>query len=115
MSTLFLVPDAAPNNATITALNWTSIKVKWQNVPKYFQNGIILGYRIQVFNTSEMSLLQEIVVGPYQFSTFINGLEPITNFSVSIKAFTSVGDGVPFNDFKMTHEERKYIYDIKES
>ena len=75
-------------------------------MPEEFRNGIILGYKIQIFNSTS-SLLQEFVRWPFQHSMLITGLEAFTNYTVHVGAFTSVGYGVPFAVVQQTDEERK--------
>lgn len=41
-----IVPSAGPGNVTANATSSTTIVVRWKEVPKLHQNGIIEGYKI---------------------------------------------------------------------
>ena len=87
----FSVPSQPPTDVTVTVLDSTGISVHWGPVSQIDQNGIITHYQVEytssistaAFNTTLMSLP-------------INGLEEYTEYTLRIRAFTSVGGG-PFS------------------
>lgn len=57
------------------------------------QNGIILGYRISLFDAVGKSLRNVTVMNFNQLSNQFQDLEVWTNYSVKMCAFTSKGNG----------------------
>ena len=57
------------------------------------QNGIILGYRVSLFDAGGSSLRNETVMDFNQLSHQFQDLEVWTNYSVKMCAFTSKGNG----------------------
>lgn len=91
-------PASPPHNVETVVVSSTSILVRWNDVPPIDQNGIITDYEvlylpletfggtinIQIVNTSNMSFL-------------LDDLEEYVNYTIQVRAFTSVGPG-PFSD-----------------
>ena len=65
----------------------------WQPVIVGDQNGIILGYRVSLFDAGGSSLRNETVMNFNQLSHQFQDLEVWTNYSVKMCAFTSKGNG----------------------
>ncbi|KFM60834.1 hypothetical protein X975_15368, partial [Stegodyphus mimosarum] len=83
---------SAPTNVTISSVTNVSINIEW-NEPQPF-TGPILSYSIKKTNT--VTQLSEVI--PVQTTSYsITGLSPYTNYSVKVRAFTSVGPG-PWSD-----------------
>ena len=69
----------------------TTILVRW--LPPENENGIIIGYRIQL-RELEMNSSERIVnVSGEANSTLVNLLKPYTNYTFRMQAWTSVGLG----------------------
>ena len=90
---MFLVPSSAPPNITTLANSSTALDLLWQPVIVGDQNGIILGYRVSLFDADGSSLRNETVMNFNQLSYQFQGLEVWTNYSVKMCAFTSKGNG----------------------
>ena len=75
----------------------TEITVTWQNVVGPERNGIILGFRVHykaigqfVVDTTENV---EVVNGSDAVEKVLGSLEKFMNYSITVLAFTSKGDG----------------------
>ncbi|XP_030064382.1 neural cell adhesion molecule L1-like protein isoform X2 [Microcaecilia unicolor] len=93
-------PDAAPLNVTVEILNSTLIKVGWSKITQDQVRGHLEGYKVSWWKIR--SLLDGKRDHPeHHFLTFpgdrdsgmIPGLEPFSEYHLSIAAFNSRGDG----------------------
>jgi hypothetical protein len=93
-------PDKGPRNVIADPISSTKIKITWNSPPPEHINGINQGYRVQVwYDSSHKQLAKEATVPhngltPLQATT-IDGLSPYTDFYVTVRCYTSAGDGVP--------------------
>ncbi|XP_066294310.1 tenascin-X-like isoform X3 [Branchiostoma lanceolatum] len=83
------VPDA-PRDIVASATNPTTIRVKWHR-PRQ-TNGVLLGYKVFYKHTTDGEL-QAAVVPPNQLNHTNTDVEPMTEYVVTVSAFTSAGDG----------------------
>ena len=90
---LCLVPDSPPINITAFPFNTTAIQMHWHHVPEELQNGIILGYRVILYDKTGSYVRNITVQGLNTTSLKIGGLEVWTNYSVQVCAFTIKGNG----------------------
>ena len=78
----------------------TEIEVSWEEVPAIDENGIIVLYEIQFvpLETFDGALVTETVntSGPV-LTTNLTGLQEYVEYSISVRAYTSVGPG-PYSD-----------------
>ncbi|EEB19411.1 Down syndrome cell adhesion molecule precursor, putative [Pediculus humanus corporis] len=89
------VPSEPPQNVLCTALTAQSIQVTWTPPSVYHTHGIIQGYKIlyePTDETQDTSVRENKVVS--SISADLHGLQPYTNYSVQVLAFTRAGDGV---------------------
>lgn len=105
---LFAVPSSAPEIPKCNVLSSTSIYVTWSPVPKEGQNGKILGYKIFYAANDRFHENEDLsATTTNQYFTIENALK-FTNYTISILAYTSIGDGVKTHDiYCMTHEDGK--------
>ena len=90
------VPDSAPGNVTASALNSTSIMVRWEVLPPADRNGIITVYEVmyQPMETFGDAIGTEMRnVSGLETSVVLDGLEEFVNYTISVQAYTSVGPG----------------------
>ena len=75
----------------------TEILVTWEEVPAIDENGIIINYEIQ-FEPLEFTdvLMTETIIAA-NMSAMISGLQEYVEYSISVRAYTSVGPG-PYSD-----------------
>ena len=86
------VPSAAPEITSVEALNSTSVLVKWQVVAEDQRNGIIIHYTIHYEDTRDRKKDTKTVQAP-ALNVIINGLRQKAEYTFSILAATSKGDG----------------------
>lgn len=104
--TLEDVPSAPPQGVTCTALTSQNIQVTWQAPPKANMHGIIQGYKL-LYEPSNL----EIDYGTREtkitsaLNTVLHGLQPYTNYSVQVLAYTRAGEGVSSPVTSCTTEE----------
>uniref|UniRef100_A0A1A9WXF2 Down syndrome cell adhesion molecule n=1 Tax=Glossina brevipalpis TaxID=37001 RepID=A0A1A9WXF2_9MUSC len=104
--TLEDAPSAAPQSVTCIALTAQNIQISWQAPPKENHHGIIQGYKVlyepgnfdSEYGTRETKITSAL-------STVLHGLQPFTNYSVQVLAFTRAGEGVVSPAVSCTTEE----------
>ena len=91
----FLEPSAAPQSFTahFNATSHDSIFLSWDPLPTEDQNGIILGYLINITDISREDTLQ---FSSDTHNLTIESLRPHTTYTCLVAAYTSVGMG-PFS------------------
>ena len=94
-------PGSSPQNVAATVISSTEIQVNWTNVLEIYQNGIITEYEVMY-----ESPMFEGQLNTTNLSITLNSLEEFVNYSISVRAYTSVGPG-PYSDgiMKMTIED----------
>ena len=93
-----IVPNAPPDNVQALTRSSTAILVTWDPVPEIDRNGIIIQYEVE-FNQStftEISTSNLTTTDGSQLMVELDGLEEFVNYSVRVRAYTSVGPG-PFS------------------
>ena len=87
-------PGSAPQNVTAAVISSTEIQVKWTNVLEIDQNGIITEYEVmyEPLMTFE-GQLNTTIVNTTNLTITLNYLEEFVNYSISVRAYTSVGPG----------------------
>ena len=76
----------------------TAIMVIWEPVPEVDRNGIIIQYEVE-FNQStfsETSTSNLTTINDSQLMVELEGLEEYVEYSIRVRAYTSVGPG-PFS------------------
>ena len=93
-----LVPNAPPDNVQAITSSSTAVLVTWDPVPEIDRNGIITQYEVE-FNQStfnEISTSNLTTTNGPQLMVELEGLEEYVEYSVRVRAYTSVGPG-PFS------------------
>uniref|UniRef100_A0A8B9GMP0 Neural cell adhesion molecule L1-like protein n=1 Tax=Amazona collaria TaxID=241587 RepID=A0A8B9GMP0_9PSIT len=94
------VPDAAPSGVSVDIVNSTLIKVFWFGIPRDRVRGHLRGYKVSWWKTK--SMLDGKRHHPEKhFLTFVGdrnygmipGLEPFSEFRLTVLAYNSKGDG----------------------
>lgn len=101
------IPEAAPTNVRVMAVNSTAAKVWWKPPNPQQINGINQGYKIQAWiqNNDDEDVEHEIeakmitvppsLLDPLaEQSTIISGLEKFTEYNITVLCFTDPGDGI---------------------
>ncbi|XP_043279367.1 Down syndrome cell adhesion molecule-like protein Dscam2 isoform X3 [Venturia canescens] len=106
--TLESVPSAPPQNVVCTALTGQNIQVTWKPPPNDRVHGVIQGYKLLYEPTNDMTAeihgSRETKIA-YGLSTVLHGLDPYTNYTVQVLAYTRAGEGVSSNPVSCTTEE----------
>jgi len=90
----FLEPSSAPRNLTLMVNSSTSIVVVWDTVLPFDRNGVINTYEIEytpLENFEGRIGTNEMNVTSASRSTVLSDLQSYVNYSISIRAYTSVG------------------------
>ena len=94
---LCAVPSGYPDSIIVEPLSPNEIRVQWEPVPLIDRNGIITHYEV-VFNQSTIDTLRQSdsSFNDTELSATVGPLQPFIDYTLSVRAFTSVGAG-PFN------------------
>ncbi len=89
-----LEPATPPVNVTATATSPRSISVMWENVLEIDQNGIITMYEVlyQPLETFDGAIMTR-TMNVTERSANLTDLEEFVNYTISVRAYTSVGAG----------------------
>ena len=93
-----LVPNAPPENVQAFISSSTAILVRWDTVPEIDRNGIVILYEVE-FNQSTFSEISTSNLTTTNGSVQVvqlEGLEEYVEYSLRVRAYTSVGPG-PFS------------------
>ena len=107
------VPASPPDNVAVTVNSSTTIMVTWDSVPPIDQNGIITMYEVlyeplETFGGAIGPMFMR--VPGIQLSAVLSDVQEFVSYNISVRAYTSVGDG-PFSDsmIVMTPEDGKLL------
>jgi len=112
LSSKIAVPGSSPENVTAIAESSTEIMVSWDIVSSIDQNGIITVYEVlyQSLETfGEATGSQTRNVSGSDMTIQIMDLEEFVNYSISVRAYTSVGAG-PYSDVITITTQEDGIY-----
>ena len=99
---LFLVPGDAPSIISVMATSFSSIMLTWQ--PPRIPNGAITDYTITTLPSAPS---QPISLSGSRRSYEIQGLMAFTNYTISLSASTSAGEGPMNTTQEQTLEDGK--------
>ena len=88
-------PTSPPLNLSLVASTSTSVTLSWAPPPTQYQNGVIMGYTLQVFNSSQ-GLLRE--TNTSSNGSTVDSLHPNTTYLFKVTAMTVFGRG-PFSPY----------------
>ena len=93
-SVFFLVPDIINLNISLQNVDFQSVLVKWDPLPKYYWNGPEPSYAVKFQDISRgLNITVEIPLGTTQLNC--TQLEHFTSYSVSIMALNYLGSSLP--------------------
>lgn len=101
----------APVNVVAQSLTSTSIRVTWEEVPEINRNGIIDEYEV-CYDPLETfgGLIMEGRVNTSDLSYNISGLQEFVNYTITVRAYTSVGPGPDSEaNTEMTLEDSMFL------
>ena len=76
----------------MVAINRTAIEAEWDLPPIDFRGGFILGYKLFIQSTNG-GAERTIDITDNSTVYVVEGLQPATEYRLSVLAYTSVGDG----------------------
>ncbi|XP_060530016.1 protein sidekick isoform X3 [Cylas formicarius] len=89
------VPSFGPMNVVANATSSTTILVKWGDIPKEHQNGLIEGFKVYYAAESKSSVDYKIIPNNSTFTTTLTELRKFVTYHVQVLAYTRLGDGEP--------------------
>ena len=106
------VPASAPTDVMATVVSSTEIMVTWDIVLPIDQNGVITMYEVlyqpqETFNGAIGHLT--VNVSAPEMSVVLMDLQEYVNYTISVRAYTSVGEG-PYSEgiIELTNEDRNF-------
>ena len=107
----YAVPVSPPDNVTAVNISSTAIRVPWDPVPAIDQNGVITRYEVEYNQTTfiEVSMYNTTTVNSTTLMVDLTGLEEYVEYSIRVRAYTSVGAG-PYSNVvvEITQEDCMY-------
>ncbi|XP_058047639.1 phosphatidylinositol phosphatase PTPRQ [Ahaetulla prasina] len=89
------VPLAPPENLTVINYTYNSAWLKWDPSPR--PNGVIRKYVFNISENNSQATFYQNISGSHNEAN-IFGLEPFSVYSISVSAFTKVGNGNQFSN-----------------
>ncbi|XP_044271077.1 protein sidekick isoform X2 [Tribolium madens] len=89
------VPSFGPLNIEANATSSTTIVVKWGDVPKEHQNGLIEGYKVYYAAESKSPVQYKLIASNSTFTTTLTELRKFVVYRIQVLAYTRLGDGEP--------------------
>ncbi|KAL0272261.1 UNVERIFIED_CONTAM: hypothetical protein PYX00_005306 [Menopon gallinae] len=87
------VPSFGPMNVEANATSSTTIVVKWGEVPKEHQNGLIEGYKVYYTANARTPFLFKSIPNNMTYTTTLTELRKYVVYHIQVMAFTRLGDG----------------------
>ncbi|KAJ8914572.1 hypothetical protein NQ315_010036 [Exocentrus adspersus] len=89
------VPSKGPINISANATSSTTIVVKWGDIPKEHQNGLIEGYKVFYAAESKSPPQYKLIPNNSTFTTTLTELRKFVMYHIQVLAYTRLGDGEP--------------------
>lgn len=89
------MPSFGPLNIEANATSSTTIVVKWGDVPKEHQNGLIEGYKVYYAAESKSPVQYKLIASNSTFTTTLTELRKFVVYRIQVLAYTRLGDGEP--------------------
>ena len=100
------MPSGNVQDLTFVSVKSRELVVSWRPPVAILQNGVITEYRVVLSNDSEM--VSDTRTQSLCYS--LSDLHPHVNYSVSVSAVNSVGEGPSLSITQLTESEGKYLY-----
>ncbi|XP_045475699.1 protein sidekick [Harmonia axyridis] len=88
------VPSFGPMNVEANSTSSTTIVVKWGDVPKEHQNGLIEGFKVY-YAADKAPAQYKQIAGNSTFTTTLTELKKFVQYRIQVLAYTRLGDGEP--------------------
>ncbi len=86
------MPSSSPSNVSAMAVSSTVISVMWQEVAAIDRNGNITRYEVMYIGEFDVMNQSNFTDGNTQVLN-ITGLDEFADYTISVRAYTSVGPG----------------------
>ena len=113
---LLSVPSEGPKGISFDEVNQTTYKISWAPLAREKRNGIIIGHEIK-HEKASTEARSKPSFGDTTYSNsansvaLVSGFQPGCNYSISVRAFTSVGGG-PFGEKKTLKISSKLLSSV---
>ncbi|KAK7791911.1 hypothetical protein R5R35_005428 [Gryllus longicercus] len=87
------VPASGPINVEANATSSTTIVVKWGDVPKEHQNGLIEGFKVYYGAMPRLPFQYKKISSNSTFTTTLTELRKFEQYHIQVLAYTRLGDG----------------------
>lgn len=81
-------------NVEANATSSTTIVVKWGDVPKEHQNGLVEGFKVY-YAADKAPAQYKQIAGNATFTTTLTELKKFVQYRIQVLAYTRLGDGEP--------------------
>ncbi|CAB3378147.1 Hypothetical predicted protein [Cloeon dipterum] len=88
------VPSSGPSSVEANATSSTTIVVKWGDVTKGNENGIIEGYKVFYGAPPSVPFKNKVIPNNHTHTTTLIELKKFITYQVQVLAYTRLGDGV---------------------
>ena len=92
------------------SISSTQIRVTWEEVLPINRNGIIITYEVEYTPLEDFrGAIETRTTNVTELSVLLMDLEEYVNYTISVRAYTSVGPG-PYSEpvIALTNEDRKF-------
>ena len=103
----YTAPSATPVNLSGTNTSSTSILISWEPLPVDDRNGVILGYNV-TYESNDSDLVHTNTIDAM---INITDLLVYTDYTVSVAAYTSIGNG-PIDSIVVTTDSTGILFII---
>ncbi|XP_059483916.1 protein sidekick [Neocloeon triangulifer] len=86
-------PSSGPNHVEANATSSTTIVVKWGDIPKGNENGIIDGYKV-FYGAPKVPFKHKVIPKNTTHTTTLTELKKYVSYHIQVLAYTRLGDGV---------------------
>lgn len=101
---------SAPSNVRVEAVSSVELYVSWDEVSPVDQNGIITTYEVfSIPETTFEDVLLSEAINTTNMSLFLFDLHPYVNYTISVRAYTSIGSGPSGMVIQTTPEDSRLL------
>ena len=96
-------------NFTFSPVNTTAVELRWFPFPDEQQTGVILGYKLRLYDKAGNTTRSTTLYGANTTSMVVAGLDIWTSYDYQVCAFTVKGDG-PWGPLVECHTQEEGMY-----
>ena len=103
------MPSSFPINISANTFSSTMINVSWSTFPEIDHNGILTFYEVQFNQSAELPPSGTVLIPGNTTRVVLTDLEPLVNYTITVRAHTSVGPG-PYNPNSVIAQTEVYFH-----